>query len=82
MLPPINNLKDAENVLRLLFNYLDILRQAIESGKVEVVASSNMPAAGVSRDGLVVIEDAGTGDRNLVLYAGGQRFRIDGGPAV
>jgi hypothetical protein len=28
-----------------------------------------------------VIEDAGAGDRNLIVYAGGQRFRIDGGAA-
>jgi hypothetical protein len=32
-------------------------------------------------DGSVLIEDNGAGDRNLIIYAGGQRFRIDGGAA-
>lgn len=46
-----------------------------------VVATADLPAADVSQDGRIVIEDAGTGDRNLVIYAGGERFRIDGGAA-
>lgn len=44
-----------------------------------VIATASLPAAGATNDGLVVIEDAGAGDRNLIVYAGGQRFRIDGG---
>jgi hypothetical protein len=46
-----------------------------------VIATASLPAAGAANDGRVVIEDNGTGDRNLVIYAGGQRFRIDGGAA-
>jgi hypothetical protein len=46
-----------------------------------VVATGSLPAAGASMDGHVLIEDNGTGDRNLIIYAGGQRFRIDGGAA-
>jgi hypothetical protein len=30
-------------------------------------------------DGTILLEDAGAGDRNLILYAEGQRFRVDGG---
>ena len=47
----------------------------------EVVATASLPAAGASSDGRVIIEDVGAGDRNLIIYAGGQRFRIDGGAA-
>lgn len=50
--------------------------------KVPVVASGNLFGAGADHDGMIVIEDAGAGDRNLILYAGGQRFRIDGGANV
>ena len=46
-----------------------------------VVATASLPAAGASNDGLVIIEDAAVGDRNIILYAGGQRFRVDGGAA-
>ena len=49
--------------------------------KGPVVATASLPAAGASMDGKYVIEDAGAGDRNLIIYAGGQRFRIDGGAA-
>lgn len=47
----------------------------------DVVATASLPAAGASMNGVVLIEDNGTGDRNLIIYAGGQRFRIDGGAA-
>ena len=47
--------------------------------KTEVIATGSLPAAGASQDGKVLIEDAGAGDRNLIIYAGGERFRIDGG---
>lgn len=48
---------------------------------VSVVATASLPAAGAAEDGRVLIEDAAAGDRNLIIYAGGQRFRIDGGVA-
>jgi hypothetical protein len=47
----------------------------------QVVLTASLPAASTAMNGTVVIEDAGTGDRNLIVYAGGQRFRIDGGTA-
>ncbi len=52
-------------------------------GKVHipVIATASLPAAAAAEDGSIVIEDNGTGDRNLIIYAGGQRFRIDGGAA-
>lgn len=46
-----------------------------------VIATGSLPAAGAAQDGKIIIEDAGAGDRNLIVYAGGQRFRIDGGAA-
>jgi hypothetical protein len=46
-----------------------------------VIATASLPGASANNDGLMVIEDAGAGDRNLIIYAGGQRFRIDGGAA-
>lgn len=47
--------------------------------RILVLATGSLPAAGASQDGRIVIENAGAGDRNLILYAEGQRFRIDGG---
>ena len=51
-------------------------------GKSPVIATADLPAAAASMNGTVLIEDAGAGDRNLIVYAGGQRFRIDGGANV
>lgn len=48
----------------------------------DVIATGSLPAAGAAMDGTILIEDVGAGDRNLIIYAGGQRFRIDGGAAV
>ena len=48
---------------------------------IDVVATGSLPAAAAAQDGRILIEDAGTGDRNVIIYAGGQRFRIDGGTA-
>ena len=50
--------------------------------KRDVIATADLPAADASQDGKIIIEDAGAGDRNLIIYAGGQRFRIDGGAAI
>lgn len=49
--------------------------------KTDIVATASLPVAAASQDGRYIIEDAGAGDRNLIIYAGGQRFRIDGGAA-
>lgn len=48
---------------------------------IPVVATASLPAAAAAEDGSILIEDNGTGDRNLIIYSGGQRFRIDGGAA-
>lgn len=45
------------------------------------ITTANLPAADAARNGLVVIENNGTGDGNLIIYVGAQRFRIDGGSA-
>ena len=44
-----------------------------------VVSTANLEPASPANDGKIVIEDAGAGNRNLIIYAGGQRFRITGG---
>ena len=46
------------------------------------IPRADLAAAGAALDGRVVIDDNGSGDRNLVVYEGGQRFRIDGGSNV
>ncbi len=46
------------------------------------VLTASLLAAGAANDGLIIIEDGGAGDRNLIVYAGGERFRIDGGANV
>lgn len=48
---------------------------------LRVVATASLPAAAAAMNGTVLIEDVGAGDRNLIVYAGGERFRIDGGAA-
>lgn len=45
---------------------------------LETVATASLPAAGASQDGKVVIEDGGAGVGNLIIYKGGQRFRLTG----
>jgi hypothetical protein len=46
-----------------------------------VVPTAKLPAAAPYSDGMVLIEDGGSGKRNLIIYGGGRRFRIDGGSA-
>ena len=46
-----------------------------------VIGTGSLPAAAAAENGKVFIEDNGAGDRNIVFYAGSQRFRIDGGAA-
>jgi hypothetical protein len=62
---------------------LNIFRQggsALQTGVLQpVVPTSKLPPGDPTNDGKILIEDAGNGGRNLVIYAGGQRFRIDGG---
>jgi len=64
---------------------LNIFRQggsSLQTGVLQpVVPTANLPPGGPNDDGKILIEDAGNGDRNLVIYAGGQRFRIGGGSA-
>ncbi len=81
-LPEIDTLERAAEVLHALYDYLEGLRQEVERGKTAVVLTVDLPTAAAAQDGRYVIEDAGAGDRNLVFYAGGQRFRVDGGAPV
>jgi hypothetical protein len=74
---------DASAPVKRFFVTFDGRVKVPNTGKLHlpVVATANLPAAGADEDGSLLIEDNGTGDRNLILYAGGQRFRIDGGAA-
>jgi len=50
--------------------------------RAPVIATGSLPTGATAQNGRLVIEDNGAGDRNLIIYAGGQRFRIDGGAAI
>lgn len=50
--------------------------------KIPIVATSDLPAASAAMNGTILIEDNGTGDRNIIIYVGSQRFRIDGGANI
>ena len=58
------------------------VRELFKFGPGQVVLTASLPAAADAMDGTILIEDGGAGDRNLIIYAGGQRFRIDGGANV
>jgi hypothetical protein len=45
----------------------------------KLVATASLPAANAALNGTIIFEDAGVNDVNLVIYAKGQRYRIDGG---
>lgn len=51
----------------------------IPSDQVDVVATASLPAAATSNDGRVLIENAGAGNQNLIIYSQAGRYRIDGG---
>ncbi len=51
----------------------------IDRVSVGIVATASLPASTTLQSGTVLIEDAGAGDRNLIIYASTERFRIDGG---
>lgn len=53
-----------------------------EVARVAIVATADLPSAATAMNGTLYIEDGGAGNGNLVLYNGGQRFRIDGGSNV
>lgn len=52
------------------------------NGKRIPVLTASLLAAAAANDGLMVLEDGGTGDGNIVFYVDGERFRIDGGSDV
>ena len=47
--------------------------------KVDVVATARLPAGNALLDGRLLIENAGAGAANLILYANNVRYRIAGG---
>lgn len=50
-------------------------------GGLRTVATASLPAAGASMNGTILLENAGAGTQNLILYASGERHRISGGAA-
>ena len=62
--------------------YSKISQISVNGIVAKVFATASLPIGDTSMDGTILIEDAGVGDRNFIIYAGGQRFRIDGGGAV
>ena len=48
-------------------------------GAIPVIATASLPAASATLNGTVIIEDGGTNDVNIIIYAKGQRYRGDGG---
>jgi hypothetical protein len=49
---------------------------------ITMIATADLPSNAANANNLqIAIENAGAGDKNLILFAGGQRFRIDGGTA-
>ena len=61
--------------------WLNTLYTWVSDSNVKVIPTADLPAANTQAEGRIIIEDAGAGDRNLIIYAEGQRFRIDGGAA-
>lgn len=49
---------------------------------LDVVLTADLPAASSSMNKTMLIEDAGNGDWNLVIYTGGYRFRVQGKPTL
>ena len=49
--------------------------------RIPIITTDQLPAAGSANDGLIFIEDGGTGNGNLVIYVKGKRYRLDGGTA-
>ncbi len=47
-----------------------------------IIPRASLPSGAATSDNLVAIDDNGSGDRNAMVYAKGQRFRIDGGSNV
>lgn len=48
---------------------------------LQTYTTAQLPPAGTVNNGLVVLEDGGVGDGNLVIYVNGLRYRINGGTA-
>jgi hypothetical protein len=49
---------------------------------IPVIATGSLPAAETAMNGAIIIEDGGSGDCNLIIYAQGERYRINGGANV
>jgi len=49
----------------------------LTSERAEILLTASLPAAGSAENGRIMIEDAGANSANLVIYKGGQRFRIN-----
>ena len=59
-----------------------LLSGAVSPFRLPILATADLPAAGAAQNGLAILEDAGSGNVNLIIYGHAQRFRIDGGSAI
>ncbi len=49
---------------------------------IKTIDTAQLPAASADMNNALVFENAAVGDRNAILYANSQRFRVDGGSAI
>ncbi len=49
---------------------------------IKTIDTAQLPAASADMNNVLIFENAGIGNRNLIEYANSQRFRIDGGANV
>jgi hypothetical protein len=49
---------------------------------IKTIDTAQLPAAASDMNNVLIFENAGIGDRNIIEYANSQRFRVDGGGAI
>ncbi len=62
--------------LDTLRDYGHVLNKIIDGWPV--ILTADIPAGTPSLDGLVILEAAGGSNRNIVFFAGGNRYRVTG----
>jgi|GEM_PF-3913811 len=72
----VNSFRDADRYTNLMQRSGSDLRVIRNDLFTDVVTTAALPAPGPNMDGRILIEDAGPGDKNVVYYAGGQRFTL------
>lgn len=73
---------DIQSIIGVINDLELALNRWFSRPDLPVVLTANLPTAANARAGLILIEDAGAGAKNLIIYAGGERHRINGGANV